>query len=65
MMGKRNRKKTKIEKKLNMIDQNESGRLGSQNIVTTRHFITKQKMGAANKGRVWTQEEVAAYNEKT
>jgi hypothetical protein len=51
----------KNRKKLNKIDKKEDASLGGSNVVTTKHFRSKQKMGAASKVKVYTKEEIDAY----
>ena len=47
-----------MRKKLKKINKRESKRLGSSNVVRTRHFKNGQTFGAANKGRSFSQEEI-------
>ena len=47
-----------MRKKLKKINKKESKRLGSSNVVRTRHFRNGQTFGAANKGRSLSQEEI-------
>jgi len=50
--------KAKTRKKINKINKKEQKRLGSSNVVRTKHFAYGQKTGAANKGRSLSQEEI-------
>ena len=50
--------KVKTRKKINKINKKEHDRLGSSNVVRTKHFGYGQKTGAANKGRSLSKEEI-------
>jgi len=50
--------KAKTRKKINKINKKEQKRLGSSNVVRTKHFAYGQKTGAANKGRSLSKEEI-------
>jgi len=53
----------KSRKKLKKIDKKEAYLLGSSNVVTTKSFKFRQKMGAASKVKIYTKEEIAVYEE--
>ena len=50
--------KAKTRKKINKINKKEAKRLGSSNVVRTKHFAYGQNTGAANKGRSLSREEI-------
>lgn len=50
--------KAKTRKKLRKIDKKEHKRLGSSNVVRTKHFSQGQTTGPANKGRSLSREEI-------